>query len=115
MSGSCTTGLTKRSRAIGLDAATAVVVLSHDAKIDDPALISALALRRLLCRRAWAAGRPTQAAIERLKQAGLADADIARIHAPIGLDIGAQGASEIALSIIAEIVAVQRGKGGARR
>ena len=47
--------------ALGLDAATAVVVLSHDAKIDDPALISALALRRLLCRRAWVAERLTQA------------------------------------------------------
>ena len=63
----------------------------------------------------WEAARLTQAAIERLKQAGLTDADLARIHAPIGLDIGAQGASEIALSIIAEIVAVQRGKGGAGR
>jgi xanthine dehydrogenase accessory factor len=53
--------------------------------------------------------------VERLKQAGLAAADIARIHAPIGLDIGAQGASEIAVSILAEIVAIQRGKAGARR
>ena len=43
---------------------------------------------------------------ERLAQAGIAAADIARIHAPIGLDIGAQGAAEIALSIIAEITAV---------
>ena len=50
-----------------------------------------------------------------MQQAGLTDADLARIHAPIGLDIGAQGAAEIALSIIAEIVAVQRGKGGAGR
>ena len=50
-----------------------------------------------------------------MKQAGLTDADLARIHAPIGLDIGAQGASEIALSILAEIVAIQRGKGGASR
>jgi xanthine dehydrogenase accessory factor len=100
--------------AIGLDEATAVVVLSHDAKIDDPALIAALRSDAFyvgaLGSRKTHAGR-----IERLKQAGLTDADLARIHAPIGLDIGAQGASEIALSIIAEIVAVQRGKGGAGR
>jgi xanthine dehydrogenase accessory factor len=53
--------------------------------------------------------------VERLKQAGLAAADIARIHAPIGLDIGALGAAEIALSILAEIVATQRRKSGASR
>ena len=100
--------------ALGLDAATAVVVLSHDAKIDDAALISALRSDAFyvgaLGSRKTHAGR-----IERLEQAGLTEADIVRIHAPIGLDIGAQGASEIALSIIAEIVAVQRGKGGAGR
>ena len=100
--------------AIGLDAGTAVVVLSHDAKIDDAALISALRSGAFyvgaLGSRKTHAGR-----VERMKQAGVGDTDIARIFAPIGLDIGAQGASEIALSIIAEIVAVQRGKGGARR
>ena len=100
--------------ALGLDAATAVVVLSHDAKIDDPALISALASSAFyvgaLGSRKTHAGR-----IERLKQAGVTDADLSRIHAPIGLDIGALGAAEIALSILAEIVAIQRGKGGARR
>jgi xanthine dehydrogenase accessory factor len=98
---------------LGLDAATAVVVLSHDAKLDDAALISALSSNAFyvgaLGSRKTHAGR-----VERLQQAGLAATDIARIHAPIGLDIGAQGASEIALSIIAEIVAVQRGKGGER-
>ena len=100
--------------AIGLDDATAVVVLSHDARLDDPALIPALASNAFyvgaLGSRKTHAGR-----IERLKQAGLTDADLVRIHAPIGLDIGALGAAEIALSIIAEIVAVQRGKGGASR
>lgn len=100
--------------ALGLDAATAVVLLSHDAKLDDAALISALASNAFyvgaLGSRKTHAGR-----VERLKQAGLPAADIARIHAPIGLDIGAQGASEIAVSILAEIVALQRGKAGARR
>jgi xanthine dehydrogenase accessory factor len=97
----------------GLDAATAVVALSHDPKLDDAALISALRSDAFyvgaLGSRKTHAGR-----VERLKQAGIAEADIARIHAPIGLDIGAQGAAEIALSIIAEITAVARGKGGAR-
>jgi len=97
----------------GLDEATAVVVLSHDAKLDDAALISALRSDAFyvgaLGSRKTHAGR-----VERLKQAGIAAADIARIHAPIGLDIGAQGATEIALSIIAEVTAVARGKGRAR-
>jgi xanthine dehydrogenase accessory factor len=48
--------------------------------------------------------------VERLRQAGVADADSARLRAPIGLDIGAIGPAEIALSIIAEIAAVVRGK-----
>jgi xanthine dehydrogenase accessory factor len=100
--------------ALGLDAATAVVLLSHDAKLDDAALISALASNAFyvgaLGSRKTHAGR-----VERLKQAGLAAADIARIHAPIGLDIGALGAAEIALSILAEIVATQRRKSGASR
>jgi xanthine dehydrogenase accessory factor len=100
--------------ALGLDGATAVVLLSHDAKLDDAALISALGSNAFyvgaLGSRKTHAGR-----VERLKQAGLAAANIARIHAPIGLDIGAQGASEIAVSILAEIVAIQRGKAGARR
>ena len=99
--------------AAGLDAATAVVALSHDAKLDDAALISALRSDAFyvgaLGSRKTHAGRA-----ERLARAGIAAADIARIHAPIGLDIGAQGAAEIALSIIAEITAVARGKGGAR-
>jgi xanthine dehydrogenase accessory factor len=98
---------------LGLDAATAVVVLSHDAKLDDAALISALASDAFYV--GALGSRKTHATrVERLKHAGLSVADIARIHAPIGLDIGALGASEIALSIIAEIVTVQRGKDRAR-
>jgi xanthine dehydrogenase accessory factor len=96
--------------AIGLDAATAIAVLSHDAKIDDAALISALRSDAFYV--GAVGSRKTHAArVERLRAAGLATADIARIHAPIGLDIGAQGAAEIALSIIAEVAAVHRGKG----
>ncbi len=95
--------------AAGLDAATAVAVLSHDAKIDDAALIAALPSDAFYVG-ALGSKKTHAARVERLKAAGLAAADIARIHAPIGLDIGAQGAAEIALSIVAEIAAAHRGK-----
>jgi xanthine dehydrogenase accessory factor len=96
---------------IGIDRRTAIVALTHDAKIDD------LAIRAGLEHAAFYVGalgssRTHAKRIERLKAAGVAEADLARIHAPIGLDIGAQGPAEIALSIMAEVVAVLRGKGG---
>jgi xanthine dehydrogenase accessory factor len=94
---------------IGLDARTAVVALSHDAKIDDAALIVALQSEAFYVG-ALGSRKTHSKRVERLAQAGIAPADIARIHAPIGLDIGAQGAAEIALSIIAEIASVKRGK-----
>jgi xanthine dehydrogenase accessory factor len=97
--------------AVGLDAATAVAVLSHDAKIDDAALIVALRSDAFYIG-ALGSKRTHAARVERLKAAGLAAADIARTHAPIGLDIGAQGAAEVALSIVAEIAAVHRSQEG---
>jgi xanthine dehydrogenase accessory factor len=83
--------------------ATAVVTLSHDIKIDDPALIAALATNApyvgaLGSRRSHAARR------ERLAAAGLSAEQIDRIDAPVGIDIGAIGPSEIALSIAAAMV-----------
>ncbi len=86
------------------DAASAVVTLSHDPKIDDPALIAALAhptgyVAALGSRRSHAAR------LERLAAAGVGPADLARIQGPAGLDIGAIGAGEIALSIAAGLVA----------
>ncbi|USU09796.1 XdhC family protein [Sphingomonadaceae bacterium OTU29MARTA1] len=82
---------------------TAVVTLSHDIKIDDPALIAALAsnapyVGALGSRRSHAARR------ERLAAAGLSADQIDRIDAPVGIDIGAIGPSEIALSIAAAMV-----------
>ncbi|HWE76989.1 MAG TPA: XdhC family protein [Pseudolabrys sp.] len=87
---------------LNIDRYTAFVALTHDPKIDDPALlhalqhdcfyIGALGSKKTHGRRA-----------ERLKQAGIPDAAIARIHAPIGLSIGAVSPAEIAVSIIAEI------------
>jgi xanthine dehydrogenase accessory factor len=99
---------------IGLDSRTALIALTHDPKIDDPALIAALASNAFYI--GALGSRKTHAKrVERLLRAGVAAADIERIHAPIGLDIGAQGAAEIALSIVAEITAAQRGKADANR
>jgi xanthine dehydrogenase accessory factor len=87
----------------------AVVVLTHDPKLDDPALLVALPSD---VRYVGALGsRKTHAErIERLRSAGLTAADVARVHAPIGLDIGGRTPAEIALSIMAQIVAVWNGK-----
>jgi xanthine dehydrogenase accessory factor len=94
---------------IGVDARTALIALTHDAKIDDPCLIHALRSEAFYV---GALGSKTThaARVSRLIEAGIEPDAIARIHAPIGLDIGAQGAAEIALSIVAEIAAVTRGK-----
>lgn len=92
-----------------LDESACVVVLTHDEKIDNPALAMAL---RSPARYIGALGsRRTHARrVAALKALGLEDAQIARIHAPIGLDIGARRPEEIALAIMAEIVAVMNGK-----
>jgi xanthine dehydrogenase accessory factor len=89
---------------LGLDRYTAFAALTHDPKIDDPALAHALARR---CFYVGALGsRKTHARrVERLKAQGVSDADIARIHAPIGLAIGAVSPAEIAVAILAEITA----------
>ena len=96
---------------IGMDGRTALIALTHDPKIDDPALIAAVASDAFYVG-ALGSKKTHAKRVERLRQAGVAAAGIERIHAPIGLDIGAQGAAEIAVSIIAEITAVQRGKTG---
>jgi xanthine dehydrogenase accessory factor len=92
---------------LNIDHYTAFVALTHDPKIDDPALLHAFARD---CFYIGALGsRKTHAKRgERLKAQGATDADIARIHAPIGLSIGAVSPSEIAVSIMAEITAILR-------
>jgi xanthine dehydrogenase accessory factor len=87
---------------LNVDRYTAFVALTHDPKIDDPALIHALAHD---CFYIGALGsRKTHGRrIERLKGQGLGDAELARIHAPIGLDIGAVSPAEIAVAIMAQI------------
>jgi xanthine dehydrogenase accessory factor len=87
---------------LNVDRYTAFVALTHDPKIDDPALLHALSRD---CFYIGALGsRKTHARrVERLKQQGVSDANIARIHAPIGLDIGAVSPAEIAVAIIGQI------------
>ena len=94
---------------IALDANDAVAVLAHDPKLDDPALIEAF---RRGCRYVGALGsRKTQGdRRERLRAAGVSDADIARLHGPIGLDLGGRSPSETALAVLAEIVAERYGR-----
>lgn len=90
-----------------LDARSSVAVLTHDPKLDDPALRVAL---RSPARYIGALGSPKTHArrLERLAAEGFTPADLARIHGPIGLPIGAKTPEEIALSILAEVVQVAR-------
>ena len=92
---------------IGIDPYTAIVALTHDPKIDDPALTAAL---RSKCFYIGALGsrKTHERRVQRLIASGFTEADLARIHAPIGLDIGAVSPAEIAVSILAEIVASLR-------
>jgi xanthine dehydrogenase accessory factor len=87
---------------LNIDRYTAFVALTHDPKIDDPALTHALQ-RDCFYIGALGSKKTHGRRVERLKQAGLSDAAIARIHAPIGLSIGAVSPAEIAVSILAEI------------
>lgn len=90
-------------RALRPDAATAVVTLSHDPKIDDPALVEALRHPTAYVG-ALGSRRSHAARLERLAAAGLASAELDRIDGPVGLPIGAVGPAEIALSIAAATV-----------
>jgi len=87
---------------------TAVAMLTHDPKIDDPAL--SIALRSPAFYIGVLGSPSTQAEIrERLLQAGISQDQLARLHGPIGLKIGSRTPEEIALSVLAEIVAVRNG------
>ncbi len=100
-------------RAAPVDARTALIVLTHDVKFDIPLLqiavrtpagyIGAMGSRRTHANR-----------IEALREAGVTEADIARVSGPIGLDIGARTPEETAISIAAEIIALRERRGGGR-
>ena len=90
-----------------IDNRTAIVTLSHEARLDDPALDAALASEAFYV--GALGSRKTQAARrERLRALGHDETALARLHGPVGLSIGAVGPEEIALSIVAELVAVRR-------
>lgn len=93
-------------QAMGLDASTAVVTLTHDPKLDDPALEAALKsdvfyIGALGSRRTHAKRK------ERLAEVGITDEMFARVHGPVGLNIGARSPAEIAVSILGQIVEVR--------
>ena len=101
----------RRRRPGRLDTRTVVCVLTHDERLDVPALevalrlplafVGALGARRTVARRA-----------ELLRERGLTDLELARLHSPLGLDLGASTPEETAISILAEVVAARRGGPG---
>jgi xanthine dehydrogenase accessory factor len=88
---------------------TAIVTLTHDPKLDDPALVVALKSDAFYIG-SLGSKRTHAARLKRLAELGFADTDFARIHAPVGLDIGAISPSEIAVSVIAEITLALHGE-----
>jgi xanthine dehydrogenase accessory factor len=93
--------------ALAPDSRTAVVTLTHDTKLDDPALIAALGSPAFYIG-CLGSTRTHAKRLSRLREAGISDAQIARLHAPVGLDIGAKSPAEIAVSIMAEIIQTLR-------
>jgi xanthine dehydrogenase accessory factor len=94
-------------RALAPDRRTAVVTLTHDPKLDDPALDAALASPAFYIG-ALGSRRTQERRLERLRSLGYDAAALARIHGPVGLDIGAKSPAEIAVSILAQIIQVRR-------
>ena len=94
-----------------MDSSTYVVILTHDPKFDDPTIRAAL---KGSPRYIGAIGsrKTHRERLNRLKAAGIPAADLERVHAPIGLDLGAETAEETALAILAQMVAVRHGRQG---
>ncbi len=95
---------------IGLDEFTAVAALTHDPKIDDGALIAALSAGSFYIG-ALGSRKTHGRRLERLRAAGASEAALSTIHAPIGVRIGAQSPAEIAVAILAEVIAALRSRG----
>lgn len=94
----------------GCHAATAVVALTHDPKIDDLALMEAVHTPAFYIG-AMGSKRASEKRAERLRRiGGLSSTDVGRLHMPIGLDIGSRTPAEIALSVMADVLRVYRGK-----
>jgi xanthine dehydrogenase accessory factor len=92
-----------------VDDRTAICVLTHDHKLDIPALKAALASPAGYIG-AMGSRRTTEARAELLREEGVTDDDLARIRAPIGLDIGSRTPAEVAVAIAAELISVRRGR-----
>jgi xanthine dehydrogenase accessory factor len=97
----------------GIDRATYIAVLTHDPKLDDAALTIAVRSPAAYIG-AMGSRRAQEKRRERLLEQGLSEEDLARIAAPIGLDLGGLTAEETALSIMGEVVAVRNGRSGGR-
>jgi xanthine dehydrogenase accessory factor len=97
----------------GIDRATYIAVLTHDPKIDDQVLTLALAAQPAYIG-AMGSKRAQAQRRERLLEAGVAEEELQRISAPIGLDLGSVSAEEVAVSIVAELLAVRYGRAGGR-
>lgn len=93
---------------LGLDLGTAVVTLAHDPRLDDETLIPAVRSSAFYVG-ALGSRRTHEKRVARLAAAGLSEAEIARIDAPVGVSIGAKGGAEIAVSILAAIIKARRG------
>jgi xanthine dehydrogenase accessory factor len=90
----------------------AVLVFTHDPKFDQPALAGALATEAGYVG-ALGSRKTTADREQRLRESGVEDSELARVHAPCGLDIGAATPEEVAVSVLAEIIAERSGRAGA--
>jgi len=97
-----------------VDPRTVMCVLTHDPKFDVPVLEIALRLPEVAYVGAMGSRRTHEDRLQRLRDAGLGDAELHRLSSPIGLDLGARTPEETAVSIAAEIIAAQWGGGGER-
>ncbi|MCW2633161.1 MAG: XshC-Cox1-family protein, partial [Pseudonocardia sp.] len=97
-----------------IDRRTVICVLTHDPKFDVPVLQVALRLPEVAYIGAMGSRRTHEDRLERLREAGVTDEELARMSSPIGLDLGARTPEETAVSIAAEMVALQWGGGGVR-
>ena len=104
--------LAAQADAGAIDARTVICVLTHDPKFDVPLLEVALRLPEVAYIGAMGSRRTRDDRMERLREAGLTEAELDRLASPIGLDLGGRTPEETAVSIAAEIIACRWGGGG---